>query len=102
MTRLNTNTSNSEPEGLEGDEKNVADLATASKTDSTSPGLEKVETHPDGVVYPTGVKLYLITLALCLSVFLMAIDNSIIATAVPQITDEFNSLSDVGWYGSGV
>lgn len=26
--------------------------------------------------------------------------NSIIATAVPRISDEFNSLSDVGWYGS--
>lgn len=27
-------------------------------------------------------------------------DNSIIATAIPRITDDFQSLSDVGWYGS--
>jgi MFS family permease len=27
-------------------------------------------------------------------------DNSIIATAIPKITDEFHSLQDVGWYGS--
>ncbi|KAF3404136.1 Efflux pump roqT, partial [Talaromyces pinophilus] len=26
--------------------------------------------------------------------------NSIIATAIPKITDQFNSLDDVGWYGS--
>ncbi|ESU11755.1 hypothetical protein SNK03_011739 [Fusarium graminearum] len=27
-------------------------------------------------------------------------DNSIIATAIPRITDAFQSLNDVGWYGS--
>jgi MFS family permease len=27
-------------------------------------------------------------------------DNTIIATAIPQITTIFNSLPDVGWYGS--
>lgn len=26
-------------------------------------------------------------------------DNTIIATAIPKITDHFHSLSDVGWYG---
>jgi MFS family permease len=35
-----------------------------------------------------------------LSVFLMALDNTIIATAIPAITDQFHSLPDVGWYGS--
>lgn len=69
--------------------------ATASAT------LQRVETRPDGSEYPTGLKLTLITIALCLGVFLMALDNSIIATAIPHITDQFNSLDDVGWYGSG-
>ncbi|KAJ7758576.1 major facilitator superfamily domain-containing protein [Mycena maculata] len=50
--------------------------------------------------YPTGLKLGLITLALCLSVFLVSLDNTIIATAIPKITDQFDSLDDVGWYGS--
>ncbi|EXJ53740.1 uncharacterized protein A1O5_12989 [Cladophialophora psammophila CBS 110553] len=54
----------------------------------------------DEVVYPGGLKLALITLALCLSVFLVALDNTIIATAIPKITDHFKSLGDVGWYGS--
>jgi hypothetical protein len=30
-----------------------------------------------------------------------ALDNTILATAIPRITDQFNSLADVGWYGSG-
>ncbi|KAI0137054.1 putative efflux pump [Xylariales sp. AK1849] len=62
--------------------------------------LREVQTREDGTEYPTGLKLGLISLALCLSVFLMALDNAIIATAIPKISDAFHSLSDVGWYGS--
>lgn len=54
-------------------------------------------TSGEGIEYPTGVRLGLISLALCLSVFLMALDNTIIATAIPEITDQFHSLKDVGW-----
>ena len=35
-----------------------------------------------------------------LSIFLFALDMTIVATAIPRITDEFNSLDQVGWYGS--
>ncbi|KAL8661820.1 MAG: hypothetical protein Q9202_005246 [Teloschistes flavicans] len=59
--------------------------------------LDKLSDEPE---YPSGAKLAIITLALCLSVLLMALDNTIIATAIPKITDHFNSLDDVGWYGS--
>ncbi len=62
----------------------------------TVPGAEE----GDEITYPSGVKLALITLALCLAVFLVALDNTIIATAIPKITDHFKSLGDVGWYGS--
>ena len=54
----------------------------------------------DEVVYPTGLKFVVITIALCLAVFLVALDNTIIATAIPKITDHFKALGDVGWYGS--
>lgn len=35
---------------------------------------------------------------LCL--FLISLDRTIIGTAIPEITDEFHNLSDIGWYGS--
>lgn len=41
-----------------------------------------------------------IMFGLCLSVFCVALDNTIIATAIPRITDDFRALQDVGWYGS--
>ncbi|KAI0469717.1 major facilitator superfamily domain-containing protein [Xylariaceae sp. FL0804] len=39
-------------------------------------------------------------LSVVLASFLVLLDNSIVSTAIPSITDEFHSLSDVGWYGS--
>ena len=50
--------------------------------------------------YPSGLKLTIIIVGLCLAVFLVALDNTIIATAIPRITDAFHALDDVGWYGS--
>ncbi|KAF4948576.1 hypothetical protein FSARC_13696 [Fusarium sarcochroum] len=48
----------------------------------------------------SGWKLALVMIGLCLGVFCMALDNTIIATAIPRITDEFRALDDLGWYGS--
>lgn len=62
--------------------------------------LDNPDEPDDDVVYPTGLKFAIITIALCLSVFLVALDNTIIATAIPKITDHFHALGDVGWYGS--
>ncbi|KAM0713932.1 hypothetical protein Q7P37_010895 [Cladosporium fusiforme] len=38
--------------------------------------------------------------SLCLAIFCQALDNTIIATAIPRITDDFGSLDDIGWYAS--
>ncbi|OGM48398.1 MFS toxin efflux pump [Aspergillus bombycis] len=50
--------------------------------------------------YPSSWKLGLIAIALALAIFCLALDNTIISTAIPKITDQFKSLEDVGWYGS--
>jgi len=50
--------------------------------------------------YLSGFKLGILSLGLCLTTFVIALDNTIIATAIPKITTVFNSLEDVGWYGS--
>ncbi|MCJ1423860.1 hypothetical protein MMC29_001745 [Sticta canariensis] len=48
--------------------------------------------------YPHGIKLILLLLSIYLSTFLVALDRTIIATALPQITDHFHNFDDVGWY----
>ncbi|KAF7717919.1 MFS-type toxin efflux pump [Penicillium ucsense] len=73
---------------VKDDEKSSSDSDAENKDEGPEPE------------YPTAWKLGLISIALCLCVFCVALDNTIIATAIPKITDEFNSLNDVGWYGS--
>ncbi|KFX98668.1 hypothetical protein O988_04252 [Pseudogymnoascus sp. VKM F-3808] len=46
------------------------------------------------------LKLTLVLISLCAATFTVALDQTIIATAIPQITTQFHSLNDVGWYGS--
>jgi MFS family permease len=50
--------------------------------------------------YPTGFKLIIITVGLVLSIFLSALDSTIIVTAIPSITDEFGTIRNIAWYGS--
>ncbi|ETI28885.1 hypothetical protein G647_01337 [Cladophialophora carrionii CBS 160.54] len=49
---------------------------------------------------PKSLKFWTIIIGIFLSVFLIALDRTIIATAIPQITDDFDSIQDIGWYGS--
>ncbi|KAI1422985.1 major facilitator superfamily domain-containing protein [Xylaria sp. FL1777] len=50
--------------------------------------------------YPTGLRFGLILASVYISIFLVSLDRLIVTTAIPAITNEFNSLPDVGWYGS--
>jgi len=45
-------------------------------------------------------KFWLIIISVYFSIFLVALDRMIIATAIPSITNEFHSIQDIGWYGS--
>ncbi|KAL7817655.1 MFS general substrate transporter [Trichoderma aethiopicum] len=52
------------------------------------------------VNYPKGIKLVSIIFALCMAIFLVALDQTIIAPALGTITARFHSVKDIGWYGS--
>ncbi|EEA18653.1 hypothetical protein TMatcc_010803 [Talaromyces marneffei ATCC 18224] len=109
MLSLNTERS----KGTTGDSLELTDvlkngtLSTLANEDicekndsSTSGSRETVGRAKDDTNYPKGAKMFLIVVSLCLAVFLMALDNSVITTAIPKITDDFGSVLDVGWYGS--
>jgi hypothetical protein len=79
--------------------------------DQPEPKINTIaETSPEEVVvvqnesataapeYPKAWKLFVIVAALCLAVFLVALDQTIVAVTVPKITDHFHSLDDVGWH----
>ena len=58
------------------------------------------ETGPISNGFLQGIRLAALVVCLCLGTLLVAIDTMILAVAVPQISTEFQSLDDVGWYGS--
>ncbi|KAH7381521.1 major facilitator superfamily transporter [Pyrenochaeta sp. MPI-SDFR-AT-0127] len=50
--------------------------------------------------YPSSWRLASVVVALVLSMFLASLDMTIVGTAIPKITEEFQSLDSVGWYAS--
>ncbi|KAL9052116.1 MAG: hypothetical protein Q9206_004430 [Seirophora lacunosa] len=73
------------------DRERHLEAAAQSQVDSSE--NESMQTqHP--------LRLALVLISLSLTVFLISLDNTIISSAVPRITTEFQSLDDVGWYGS--
>ncbi|MCJ1390862.1 hypothetical protein MMC18_003723 [Xylographa bjoerkii] len=80
---------------IEKVEEQTPDAGNAAKMKEISKTITTEEPQ-----YPGPKTLALVLIALYLGIFLVALDRTIIATAIPQITDEFDSLNDVGWYGS--
>ncbi|KAF2710582.1 MFS general substrate transporter [Pleomassaria siparia CBS 279.74] len=52
------------------------------------------------IAYPSPAKTAVIMLSLYISIFLVALDRTIIGPAIPEITNKFHSTDDIGWYGS--
>ncbi|RJE26228.1 Major Facilitator Superfamily [Aspergillus sclerotialis] len=69
------------------------EISTPTESLEKEPATEEHE-------YPGIGKLIIIILGLYLAVLLVALDQTIIGTAIPKITDQFKSIEDVGWYGS--
>ncbi|KAK0641312.1 major facilitator superfamily domain-containing protein [Cercophora newfieldiana] len=80
-----------EKPGVSGSESSSSDTAAANDA-ATEPSTEPT--------YPNTFSLFLICLGLFLSVLCFGLDRTIITTAVPKITRDFNSLEDIGWYHS--
>lgn len=72
----------------------------AEKSEKSEQSSATATVGNDETKYPKGLTLILIITSLCLSVFLVALDQTIIAPALGNITSEFRSVKDIGWYGA--
>jgi hypothetical protein len=110
MSHTSISSTTEKPEGLESADNGNEKGDIEAEKDQTTPPEDVTE-------YPKGFRLAMVILALVLSVFLVALDmassnlsirillptdmpQTIVATAIPHITDEFHSLDQIGWYGS--
>ncbi|EPE03404.1 mfs aflatoxin efflux [Ophiostoma piceae UAMH 11346] len=94
---------------VELQEQNATDtvnvMRNTDKDESAIDDIEQAKHHAkvpssedDG--YATGPRLYLVLVSVFTSMFLVTLDRLIVATAIPQITNEFSSAGDIGWYGT--
>ncbi|KAM7206571.1 Major facilitator superfamily domain containing protein [Naviculisporaceae sp. PSN 640] len=90
-------------EGVDPEKKLADDSTSTNGNETDNATVVAAPLSDDGIgtgEYPQGFALTMIIVALVLSIFLVALDMTIVATAIPKITDEFHGLEDVAWYGS--
>jgi len=76
----------------------VEDLAPASGEPPATLQAPQPLAQPLAQVVPTtAVQFIVILIALIFAIFCVALDNTIIVTAIPRITDGYRTLNDVGW-----
>ncbi|KAI9889355.1 MAG: hypothetical protein M1814_005523 [Vezdaea aestivalis] len=81
--------------------ENETDVAAIEETTIATPGSKEAGDEADeDAKYPGGWSMAVLTFGLVMAIFVVALDNTILATAIPKITTVFDSLNDVGWYGS--
>ncbi|GAA6048504.1 hypothetical protein JCM3770_006526 [Rhodotorula araucariae] len=89
--------------GEEGDVK-FSPAALASTSDSISPaapaGPPGGHGGPDPTNYIKGKKLAVVFTAMLLALFLVALDQTILATALPRIASDFDAFDKQGWVSS--
>lgn len=71
---------------------------TTNDDDERQEKLNPDDANP--IEYPTGLRLVFIVCALVLSIFLVSLDLTIVATAIPKITGDFHGLENVSWYSA--
>ncbi|KAH7217146.1 major facilitator superfamily domain-containing protein [Fusarium oxysporum] len=106
--KLTTMGLDEEKQASESREPSIVTSSTANGTDA--PDFNEGDANKDQekgvseaekpIEYPKGLEMFFIMLALVLSITLCSLDQTIVATAVPKITDQFGRLQDISWYGS--
>lgn len=75
---------------------------TQTNADDVRPELPLLSTNEE-VEIPASlskISFFIVISSLFFGTFLVALDATIIGTALPAITTEYRSLNDIGWYGS--
>lgn len=101
-----TNENENTVDDKNGSNQPDSSLAASSASNVPVKGIERANDNEHTVddqngsipnEYPHGLKLIMLLLSIYISLFLVALDRTIIATALPQITDHFKSFGDIGW-----
>ncbi|KAI9877146.1 MAG: hypothetical protein M1830_004696 [Pleopsidium flavum] len=76
------------------------ELKAESRGEDRTQSESELPVEDESINHQHGIKLGLVIFTLCLAVFLCGLDQTIIATAIPRITDDFHALDHIGWWTS--
>ena len=74
--------------------------SSATSSENRPPSPKPKEKTPSEPPRTPLLQMLSVLFGLVLAVFIICLDQTIVATATPRITDAFHSLDQVGWYGS--
>ncbi|KAL2285800.1 hypothetical protein FJTKL_07520 [Diaporthe vaccinii] len=100
---MSGNTADSKTESAPGEDAGkpeAKEVLPDSGAEQQVPSIGAQDGSTDDPNEVRGGKLIMINASLCLCTLLVGLDFTLIATAIPRITSEFNSIQDVGWYGA--
>ncbi|KAL4747956.1 hypothetical protein BDW72DRAFT_215114 [Aspergillus terricola var. indicus] len=74
---------------------------TVNESTASTPSYTRENNPHDNSLYkPKTLKFWLVIACNLLALFIVALNRTIITTALPQITNEFHRLGNIGWYMS--
>lgn len=88
------------PDSIPGPASRPPELDSKMVEHAHSPKTSPADDPAAANYNPRSINFWLVMLSNFVSIFLVALDRTILATAIPRITDDFKSLGDIGWYGS--
>ncbi|RUS15319.1 major facilitator superfamily-domain-containing protein [Endogone sp. FLAS-F59071] len=87
---------------FDNNESTVIGMSDEEKTETPSDTEDVEAQQPDSQAQKlTGMKLALVFLGICLSVFVTSLDQTIVSTSLPRIASDFAALDQISWVGTG-
>lgn len=73
---------------------------TLEPLDVQEPSHETDNIDNDETTYPSGIKLWMAVISVCMVSLIVGLDLTIVAATVPSLTNYFKTVRDIGWYSS--
>lgn len=62
--------------------------------------IQELADSPENISYPDGIKLWMSIISLLLTATFIGLDMTIVAVAIPSLTNQYKTIQDIGWYSS--
>lgn len=79
---------------------NLSDNSGLDAKRPTTPQTDSPANEPEQSLLLHGLRLWLLLAVMYLSIYLLALELTMLSTVIPTLTDEFGTVADISWYES--